>query len=303
MQERIIPYLLIIGAAFCWGISGVFTKAITLYGYASMEMVFLKTLVGLIGLTIIGISKKGSIFKLERLSDLLNLAGMSILGYCLYSLGYIVTVNEMGAGIAAAMLYTKCVFVMIFSRVIFGKRITFLKLIVMGLTVLGCASISGVFSQTGNYITAKGVCWGILSGIGFALYDVLGKKSLDKYESETVTFYTFLIATIVVGLIAKPNVALGRMIETDTVILILSYGMMIAVLPYLLYVRGLSKIDVSVAAVISTFELLTAVLAETILYDEPLTIFKIMGVAAILGAVCLLNLSDGRDKGTSGREG
>jgi len=290
MKNKITAYLFIMGAAFCWGTGGVFTKMITPYGYTSLEMAFLKTLVGLIILSAIGIFKNREMFKLEKARDLINIAGMSIFGYVLYAVAFIMTVNEMGVGMAAAMLYTKCIFVMIFSRFLFGSRITAQKAGAMLLTVLGCVCFSGIFSETETVFTAKGVFWGITSGIGFAAYDVLGKKSLDKYSTETVNFYTFLISTAVTAVLANPAVSIAKVAQTNTLLLIVIYGVMVAALPYFLYNIGLSRVDASTASVVSTFELLTAAAAGVMLYNEELTVFKVLGIIFIIGAVCVLNL-------------
>ena len=285
-----MSYFLIIGAAFCWGIGGVFTKMITPYGYTSMEMAFLKTFVGLIILSF-AVLKNRSILKLSHKKDLINLCIISIFGYTLYAVAFIKTVNEIGVGIAGAMLYTKCMFVLIFSRILFGDIITFKKALAIFLTLMGCIFISGILTQGETHFTIKGFVWGILSGIGFAIYDVTGKKTLERNSSQTVNFYTFLISTIFIGIIVNPVTAITRVIETNTFFLIVAYGIMISALPYILYVLGLSKVDVSIAAVVSTFELLTAITAGAFLYNEPLTVFKVMGIICIISAVCILNLS------------
>ena len=291
MNKKVFAYFLIIAAAFCWGTGGVFTKMIMPYGYTSFEMVFLKTLVGLIILSAVAFINNPKMYKLEKWSDLLNIAGMSIFGYSLYAVAFVFTVNEIGVGVAGAMLYTKCVFVMILSKIFFGSKITLKKILIIVMTVVGCLCISEVFTSGGESFTIKGMAWGFSSGVGFAIYDVLGKKSLDKYSSETVNFYNFLIATVFIAVLANPVSAVTRMIETETYLLIIMSGVMMAALPYLMYVKGLSKVDVNVASVISTFELFTACVAGVALYNEPLTFERIMGIILIIGAVYMLNLS------------
>jgi len=292
MNKKVFSYFLIIAASFCWGTGGVFTKMIIPYGYSSFEMVFLKTFVGLIILALVGFINNPKVYKLEKWADLVNIAGMSIFGYSLYAVAFVFTVNEIGVGVAGAMLYTKCVFVMLLSRVLFGSKITLKKVVIIFMTVVGCLCISEVFTAGQSSFTIRGMIWGFSSGIGFAIYDVLGKKSLDKYSSETVNFYNFLISTVFIAILANPVSAVTRMIETKTYILIFMSGVMMAALPYLMYVKGLSKVDVNVASVISTFELLTACVAGIVMYNEPLTFERIMGIVLIIGAVCLLNLTE-----------
>ena len=278
-------------AAFCWGIAGIFTKSITPHGFTALEMVFLKNFIGLIILFFISLPKGKELFKIKNMSDLLNLIFAGVFGYALYSFAFIETLNEMGVGIAGVMLYSKCAFVMIIMRILYREPITAKKLVAMIMTIAGCISISGMISSGNTTFTAKGMAWGIVSGIGFAIYDVFSKKSLDKYSSETVTFYIFLISTVFTAFIANPLTSFNKVLTTNTTILILSYGIVVSALPYFLYANGLSKMDVSLASVLSTFELLTAAVAGIILYNEPLTISKVAGIVLIIGAVCVLNIS------------
>ena len=131
--------------------------------------------------------------------------------------------------------------------------------------------------------------FGFLSGVGFAIYDVMSKKVLDKNTSETVTFYTFFIASIVVGFIVHPLEILQVIMQNDLFLIVILYGIVVSGLPYILYVWALSKIDAGIAAIVSTFELFTAVFAGIILYHEPLNMITICSMIAILLAVFISN--------------
>jgi len=294
MKESRLYVLFILVAAFCWGTSGVFTKKITLYGFTPIEMGFIKTFIATLILIAFFCRKDKGIFKLKNTGDFFDLALISIFGYSLYSIAYIFTANEVGVGIAGAMLYTKTSFVLLFSAIILREKITLIKIFIILLTILGCLSISGVFS-TGNFVfTPKGLFWGVTSGIGFSIYDVIGKRSLNKYSSETVTLYTFMIASAFMGVLANPITTVIKVFQTNTLPIMVLYAIVVSVIPYMLYVKGLSKVEVSVAAVISTFELMVASVAGIIFYNEPITFFKVLGITLMISAVCFLNISSSR---------
>lgn len=286
-----IPIFMIMLAAFCWGTGGVFTKVIVPFGFSSADMVFIKSMVALAFLILMNIRKGRKLFHIDKLADLKYFTIVSLFGYVFYGAMFVLTVNEMGVGIGGAMLYTKCAFVMILERWIFKKKITIKKMIAVILTILGCMGIAGLFSGSFDQITAKGVVFGFLSGIGFAIYDVMSKKVLDKYSSDTVTFFTFFIASVVVGLIVHPLEILHIIIQNDLLPIIILYGIIVSGLPYILYVWALSKIDAGIAAIVSTFELFTAIFAGRILYQEPLNMITICSMIAILLAVLISNHS------------
>lgn len=286
---RWVPIFMIMLAAFCWGTGGVFTKVIVPFGFSSADMVFIKSTVALIFLMVINIRKGSKLFRIDKLEDLKYLTVVSLCGYVFYGAMFVLTVNEMGVGIGGAMLYTKCVFVMALERWIFKKKITIKKIIAVILTISGCMGIAGLFSGAFGQITVKGIIFGFLSGIGFAIYDVVSKKVLDKYSSDTVTFFTFFIASVVVGLIVHPSEILHIIMQNNLLPLIILYGIIVSGLPYILYVWALSKIDAGIAAIVSTFELFTAVFAGIILYHEPLNMTTICSMIAILLAVFISN--------------
>lgn len=290
MKGSKIYAVFILIAAFCWGVSGIFTKVITHYGFTPFEMGFIKTFIAMLILMVYFYGKDKTILKLQSKGDLKDLIAISILGYSLYSVAYIFTVNEIGVGLAGAMLYTKTAFVLVFSAFIFREKITLKKLCIILLTISGCICISGIFSSGAIIFTMKGILWGIASGIGFAIYDVIGKRSLNKYRSETVTLYTFMIATVFMAVLANPITTISKIFQTNTLPFMGLYAIVVSVVPYMLYVKGLSKVEVSVAAVISTFELMVATIAGIILYDEPITFFKIVGIVLIISAVYVLSI-------------
>lgn len=288
-MKKVIPVFIIMVAAFCWGTAGVFTKSIVPYGFSSADMVFIKSVVALVFLILINIRKGSSIFRIRRLYDLKYMIVVSLFGYVFYGAMFVLTVGEMGVGIAGAMLYTKCVFVMLLEYFINKKKITGKMLITVVITILGCMGIAGLFSGTLDGITVKGLLYGFLSGVGFAIYDVMSKKTLEQYSSITVTFYTFLIASVAVGLIINPVELMHIAVQNNLFPILILYGVIVSGLPYLLYVWALSKLDAGVAAIASSFELFTAVLAGRIIYNEPLNIITIISMAAILSAIVLSN--------------
>ncbi len=77
--------------------------------------------------------------------------------------------------------------------------------------------------------------------------------------------------------------------QNDLFLIVILYGIVVSGLPYILYVWALSKIDAGIAAIVSTFELFTAVFAGIILYHEPLNMITICSMIAILLAVFISN--------------
>ena len=69
----------------------------------------------------------------------------------------------------------------------------------------------------------------------------------------------------------------------------LGIGLFCCILPYLLYTAGLQHVEAGKAAILATIEPFVAALLGILLFHEEITFFKLLGMAAIFGAVLLLN--------------
>ena len=67
-------------------------------------------------------------------------------------------------------------------------------------------------------------------------------------------------------------------------------GLLCCALPYHLYTDGLRYAEPGKASILATLEPFVAAGLGILLFHEELTPYKLLGMAAILGAVLLLNL-------------
>ena len=67
----------------------------------------------------------------------------------------------------------------------------------LALAFVGCVLVAGIGQAAAAQVTAAGIIAGVLSGFGYALYSIFGRYALDKkYDSQTITAYTFVFAAI-----------------------------------------------------------------------------------------------------------
>ena len=85
---------------------------------------------------------------------------------------------------------------MVLSAIFLRERITSIKIISLILTIIGVLLITGVFN-TKNTVSVAAVAVGLLAGISYAAYSIINKNGIEKYNSLTLTFYSFLVASVV----------------------------------------------------------------------------------------------------------
>lgn len=179
---------------------------------------------------------------------------------------------------------------MLFSAVLFGERLTRRKLCALVLTVLGCGLATGALTG-GLSVAPSALAFGLASGIGYALYTIFGKFALRDYDSQTITAYTMLFASLGVLPLAQPIHAAQIVFSSPSMALLaISGGVLCTVLPYLLYTKGLEQVDAGRAAVIACIEPVVAALVGMLWFGEPLAWERFAGMALVLSAIALLNL-------------
>ena len=197
--RRLSPMFVIMAGA-CWGIIGIFSKSLLGIGFSPIQIVFLRFGIAavLVWLYILIFDRK----KIRiLLRDIWMFFGTGIFSLTMFSTLYFTTIQRTTLSLAAVLLYTAPCFVMIMSAIFFREKIGRRKITALLLALLGCVCTTGLLEAalSGEALggaTLTGVLTGIGAGFGYALYSIFGTLALKKYDTVTVTAYTFLVTAL-----------------------------------------------------------------------------------------------------------
>ena len=144
---KIKAYLYIISAAVCWGLIGLFVRTLAAQGFNSMQIVALRSLAAAICVTL-PLLRSGSAALRIRLRDLWLFVGTGICSLVFFNYCYFNAMQQTSLAVAALLLYTAPVFVMLMSLVCFGEAFTRTKALALLLTFSGCTCVTGVFGSS-----------------------------------------------------------------------------------------------------------------------------------------------------------
>ena len=277
---------LVLLAGCFWGSMGLFVRTLGGYGFTSVQVAALRMTVAAVVFGILMVARGRQKIQVQDLPLFLGLGLCSLL---FFTVCYFFAIQEMSMSAAAILLYPSPVWVMGLSVLLFHEPVTFRKTAALLLAFGGCVLVSG----PGGTVTPRGILFGLGSGLGYALYSILGTLALERYSTLTVTGWTFLIAAAGSWLVCDPAgmlsllAAQGNPLELGA--LLGAAGLITAVVPYLCYTLGMEKIGASRAAILATVEPLVATLLGCLVYQEPITLLGAGGILLILLAVGLLN--------------
>lgn len=278
----------IVAAAVLWGSISLLKNPLSDFGLSSTEISFMRTGISTVVFGVYMFFKNPAFFKI-KLRDLWCFTGTGAVSLFLFSLCYFKAMSLTTVGVSVALLYTSPVFVTIMTFALFKEKITGRKFLSLFLAMLGCFLISGIFSENMEKINTAGIIFGLLSGFFYALYGIFGKFAIKRgYNSYTITFYTFLFATLpsVFTLDFKGLSALAE----NKLFWLYSVGISLicTVFPYLFYTKGLLKVQADKAAVIAVIEPVVGTFVGMLAFSERMSVYEALGIILILLCTVLL---------------
>ncbi len=288
--------LLIILAGIFWGSMGIFVRGLTaLAGFTSIQIVCVRLTVAALTFALILLIKDARGFRI-RIKDIPLFLGLGFCSILFFTTCYFTAIRMMTLSIAAILLYTSPIWVMLLSLLLFHEKMTRPKFLALVISFLGCIFVSGIGSG-GSAVTPAGILIGLGAGLGYGLYSILGTLALRRYSTYTVTAYTFITAAAG-SLFISSLPDLWYKITACTskpylYILIILTGLVTAVIPFLLYTLGLEQVEASRAAILATIEPMVATLIGVVVFHEYLTVLSVLGILCILAAIVLLNRPSG----------
>ncbi len=195
------------------------------------------------------------------------------------------------------------------ERILYKIEFTKSKAIVVLLSLTGCVLVSGAYSLINYKINAIGLISGVLSGVLFSAYSLMGKSSLNRNIAPWSTiFYTFGIASIFLLFI---NIISNQFISSQPQahLFILQnnwIGWMLlwilAIVPtiggYGLYNVSLSYLKASTANIIATMEPVFTAVQASMIIGEQYSHVQIFGGLLIFSSVIILKYSEKENNNT-----
>ncbi len=276
-----------IGASL-WGGIGVFFNMLSDVGFTQMQVVAIRVTAAAVALTLYLLATDRAKLRV-KLRDCWCFVGTGIVSLVFFNWCYFTAIQMTSLAVAAVLLYTSPIFVMLFSAVLFHEALTPRKLVALVVTFIGCVFVAGVFGGENAY-SPLGIFIGICSGVGYALYSIFGRFALEKgYSSVTISEYTFVFATISAVPLSMIWQAAPLLAQPQTLVGALGIGVLCCVFPFILYTQGLAGVETGKAAILATMEPAVAAVLSFLLYRESLFNLKGVGILLIFAAVAMLN--------------
>jgi drug/metabolite transporter (DMT)-like permease len=211
-----------------------------------------------------------------------------------------------GAAVSTVLAYCSAGFTALLGWWLLKERLDWSKLLAVALCLGGCVLVSGALNPAAWRINLLGIITGILSGLFYAIYSLMGRSAAQRGLNPWTTLtYTFGIAAVFMlgfnlmgkgflpGAIKSPAdfLWLGKAWAGWGVLFLLAVGPTLA--GYGTYNISLGLLPSSVANLIVSMEPAFTAVTAYFLLGERLTWMQVGGSLLILAGVIFLRIYEG----------
>ncbi len=298
-------YLIGLAATVFLSFTGILISYLSrTYQVPSLVLAFWRDVAVVLGLAaFFGLFSRGR-FRMDRAhGSFFILYGLTL---ALFNSMWTFSVQYNGAAIATVLAFSSPAMTAVLAHYFFREEVNAVKLGSIALSLVGTILVSGAADPKAWQVNAAGIVTGLLTGLFFACYNMVGKTSANRsIDPWTTMLYGFcsgvgflflfnLGVNVLGGQAALANFMwLGNAYAGWIIVLILGVGPTIG--GYGLYLVSLGYLPATVASLIGALEpVFTAVWAYLIFHEE-LTGIQLIGSLMVLGSVVLLRLGEGQE--------
>ena len=288
-SQRVLGTGLILMAALCWALSGTAAKHLFQMGITPSVLTQMRaTLAG--GLMALWIAfKKPSLFRIRQ-KDLLSFALLGFFGMAMLQYTYLFAISRIHVAVAILIQYMAPAFIFVWSLFFGRKKPSLYALVAILGTVLGCYFVSGASEVPLSGLDLIGIAGGFGAALTFAYYSLSAEGLMRRYDPRTVTVYAFLFSSVSWNLLESP-LAFAALFTTPSFSF---WGLFVVLvgtlLPFSLYLYGISRVSSVNASITATTEPIFAAAISWVFLGESLSGWQMAGAALVLASIGVLNL-------------
>ena len=292
MKSKLALIMVLLAGVF-WGSSPLFVSNLNEIGFTSIQSSSIRLTLAapMLHIVLLASGRKNYKVSLRAIFYFAICGVFSSLAMCIC---YYYAITATSAAVAAVLLYTAPIFVMIMSLIFFKEKMTVKKTVCLILAVIGCALTSGIIG--GIKGSVLGVFIGLLSGIAYSLYSIISTFALkDGASPLACTAFSFTFAAIAVQLLTSPVDIVVKIANQpnviNTVLYLILFSACTCVIPFVLYTLGLSRLKPDIAAILASTEPVVAALVGIFILKQTPSIFQVIGIIAVISAITVLNIN------------
>lgn len=289
-------------SAMAFGTIGTFVNLLGSYGMSNDALTVVLPVVLTIYFGSIIYLRDKRAFKIPKkmllFMIILGFVGFDGQNYCM-----IQAYSKLPFGLVATIMFTNVFLVMIGSRIVFGNKITALKMSAGIVCAFGVAMVLDLYTvmQTGGFSFDISSFFWVLGG----LVTIAGTYVGSKYAMETgidglvVFFYMNLFAVLVwwTAIYSPRQMVqeISQVVATGGLFIFAGYVLITCMICFHLWAAAIEAVDPSWVGISYSFDPIMEILLGFMIFDQTMNGLQVFGLLLILAAVCFVTYLDGQE--------
>lgn len=275
--------LAVIGASM-WGIMGIFVRGLSVLGYTSYDIAFLRCLLAGIFFFVFKVLTEPKVLKI-------NLKGIVICffyGISAYMMGFVcygISVERIPVAVATVLMFMSPIWVAILSVIIFKEKLSKQTVITILICILGASMVANVFGSSSRNMDFIGILAGILNGFGVALQIMIPRYFVKEYERDTMLVYGFLGAAVGLSFVTNFNTIISSLQSPEVVsVLINIFGLSVlcTMIANVAIVKATAYINTTICSILSSLEVVVGAIVGIIIFSETMNLLQVLGSVIVV---------------------
>lgn len=217
--------------------------------------------------------------------DLPYLALLGVIFYTIFPVSFNAGLQYLPASQASLLLATTPLWTLLLARAVTRERLATRQIVGVIVSISGVAI---VMTDRGlGQVSVVGVLLLITTALSGAIYNVLAKRALAKYNGVTVTFYAMLAGS----LLLMPSLVGSHLnlLSRETLALVAFLGVFGGAVAFTLWTVALRRLSPTEVAVYINLNPIAASLLAAAMLGERLTPAFVVGFVAVAAGVLIVN--------------
>jgi DME family drug/metabolite transporter len=223
----------------------------------------------------------------------------------LFNSAWTFSVEFNGAAVATVLAFSSPAMTAVLAHFLLAEHISAVKVLAIVMSMVGIVLVSGAADPAAWQVNAAGIIFGLLTGLFFAFYNMVGKtsanKSLDAWSTMLYGFgsavvFLFLFNVLLNLFSARAPLDnfmwLGTSLSGWGILFLLGIGPTIG--GYGLYLLSLGYLPATVASLIGALEPAFTAAWAYLIFQEQLGAIQLIGSLLVIASVVLLRLGGPR---------
>ncbi len=297
-ENTIVPqrgYFYVMLAALLWAASGTASKYLFNAGITPEQLVQLRLTISSAAIFIAMLLFRPRLLRIAP-RDVPYFVALGIMGTAAVQYAYFYAISKIDVAAAILLQDLAPIFITLHSFFFLKERVKLETVGAITVAALGSYLVVGGYTLSLSDLNIPGVTAGLCSAVTFAIYSVAGEYGMRKYNPVTVLFYAMVFGALTWNIVHPPLDGFTRPESAVQWGWVLFIGIPGTVIPYGLFLRGVSLIRSARACITSTLEPITAGIVAFFFLGEAMNIPQMVGALLVICAVVFLQLRQEPDE-------